>query len=160
MARTRRAGRRGNRIEATVVIDATPAEVWSAVEDIGSHVGWMTDAIDIRFTSDRTAGVGTTFECDTRVGPFRITDLMEVTRWEPRRVMGVRHVGLVTGEGAFTISRKRRGRCRFTWRERLVLPWWMGGPLGGLVGARVMTRIWRRNLRTLKAQIEDRGRGE
>lgn len=72
--------------------------------------------------------------------------------------MAVRHVGLVTGEGTFTISRRRGGRSRFRWRERLVFPWWMGGPVGGLVGARIMKRIWTRNLRTLKALVEDTGR--
>ena len=72
--------------------------VWAAVEDVGSHVEWMADAEAIRFTSASTSGVGTTFECDTKVGPLRLTDLMEITRWEPGKAMGVRHVGLVTGE--------------------------------------------------------------
>ena len=138
----------------STVIDATPKKVWTAVEDIGSHTEWMADAEAIRFTSDRTSGVGTTFECDTRVGPLRLTDLMEITRWAPRRAMGVRHVGLVTGEGEFTLQRARRGRTRFEWRERLVFPWWMGGPVGGVVGGRIMARIWKRNLRRLKAIVE------
>ncbi|MCO8129166.1 SRPBCC family protein [Acidimicrobiia bacterium EGI L10123] len=147
------------RITVSTTIDASPAAVWAAVEDVGSHVDWMADAEAIRFTSDRTSGVGTTFECDTKVGPLRLTDLMEITRWEPEQAMGVRHVGLVTGEGVFTLSSAGeqspdRATTRFEWSERLVFPWWMGGPVGGIVGGRIMRLIWKRNLRRLKGIVE------
>lgn len=142
------------RIRVATTIDAAPKSVWASIRDIGSHVGWMEDAVAIRFTSDTRDGVGTTFECDTRVGPFRLTDLMEVTEWDERRRMGIRHVGLVTGSGRFTLRRARGGRTRFTWEERLRFPWWMGGPLGGALGAPLLRRIWRRNLRNLKARVE------
>ena len=67
------------------------------------------------------------------------------------RAMGVRHVGLVTGTGRFTLRRARRGRTRFTWDEQLRFPLWLGGPVGGVVGAPLMRMIWRRSLRNLKA---------
>ena len=134
-------------------IDAPPAVVWRAVRDIASHVDWMEDAVAIRFTSRRRKGVGTTFECDTRVGPLRLTDLMEVTEWREGRVMGIRHVGVVTGDGRFTLRRQGLRRTRFTWEERLVFPWWLGGPVGGVVGGRVMKRIWRRNLARLERRV-------
>jgi hypothetical protein len=147
------------RITVSTVIEASPAEVWATVEDVASHVEWMADAEAIRFTSPDTSGVGTTFECDTKVGPLRLTDLMEITQWDPGRAMGVRHVGLVTGEGVFTLSPaggrlRRRRATRFEWSERLVFPWWMGGPVGGIVGGRIMRLIWKRNLRRLKAIVE------
>ncbi len=142
------------RIRVSTVIDATPHDVWAAIEDVASHTEWMADAVAIRFLTDRTEGVGTTFECDTKVGPLALTDVMEITEWTPRRAMGVRHVGLVTGEGVFTLERARRGRTKFEWTERIVFPWWMGGPLGGIVGGRILRRIWKRNLRRLKARVE------
>ena len=142
------------RIRVATTIDAPPKSVWASIRDIGSHVRWMDDAVAIRFTSDARDGVGTTFECDTRVGPFRLTDLMEVTEWDERRRMGIRHVGLVTGTGRFTLRTARRGRTRFTWEERLRFPWWMGGPLGATLGAPVLRHIWRRNLRNLKRQVD------
>jgi uncharacterized protein YndB with AHSA1/START domain len=141
-------------IRVSVVIDARPAQVWKAVENIGSHVEWMEDAVAIRFLSARHRGVGTTFECDTRVGPFTLVDVMEITQWRPRRTMGVRHRGVVTGEGRFTLKARRGGRTRFTWEERLHFPWWMGGSLGAVVGGEVMRVIWKRNLRNLKRRIE------
>ena len=147
------------RIRVSTTIDATPAEVWAVVEDIAGHVEWMDDAVAIRFTSASTRGVGTTFDCETKVGPIRLTDRMEVTEWAPRKAMGVRHVGLVTGSGVFTLRRKRGGRTTFTWTERLRFPWWMGGPAGAAVGSRVvMRRIWRRNLEHLKAIVEGTAR--
>jgi len=143
-----------SRIKVSTVIDAAPRQVWAAVEDIGTHTRWMEDAVDIRFTSGRRSGVGTTFDCDTRVGPISLTDRMEVTEWSPRRAMGIRHVGLVTGTGRFTLRRTVAGRTRFTWQEDLSFPWWLGGRVGGVVGGRVLAMIWRRNLRNLKALIE------
>ncbi len=134
-------------------IDASPEDVWAAIEDLAGHVDWMTDAVAIRFTSRRRSGVGTTFDCDTRIGPFRLTDRMEVTEWRPGRAMGVTHAGLVTGTGRFTL-RRRRGGTRFAWKERLRFPWKMGGPAGAFVAAPVLRRVWRRNLRALKALVE------
>ena len=142
------------RIRVSTIIDAPPAQVWDVVRHVEGHVDWMADAVAIRFTSGRTSGVGTTFDCDTKVGPIRLTDRMEITEWQPRRSIGVRHVGLVTGVGRFTLRAARHGRTRFTWDERLTFPWWLGGPIGGVVGGRVMRRIWRHNLGALKRLVE------
>ena len=142
------------RIRVSTTIDAPPSVVWEEVRHVERHVDWMADAVAIEFTSRRRSGVGTTFSCRTKVGPIRLTDLMEITEWRDGKVMGVRHVGLVTGTGRFTLTRARGGRTRFTWDERLRFPWWMGGPIGGVVGGRVMKRIWRRNLTVLKALVE------
>jgi uncharacterized protein YndB with AHSA1/START domain len=142
------------RIRVSTMIDASPRQVWSALDDIGSHVRWMADARAIRFTGEQRQGVGTRFECDTRVGPLRTTDVMEITSWKPRRRMGVRHQGLVRGSGEFTLRRARGGRTRFTWSERLVFPWWLGGPVGAFLGRFVLRLVWTRNLRNLKAIVE------
>jgi uncharacterized protein YndB with AHSA1/START domain len=142
------------RIRVSTTIDAPPARVWDDIKDIASHVQWMEDAVAIRFTSSKRAGVGAAFDCDTKVGPFRLTDRMEVTEWKPRKVMGIRHVGLVTGTGRFTLRRRRRGRTTFRWEERLVFPWWMGGPVGAEVGGLVLRLVWKRNLRNLRRRFE------
>ena len=138
----------------SVVIPATPRQVWEDVRDISSHVEWMMDAVAIRFTSDRRSGRGTTFACDTRVGPFRLTDRMEVTEWGEGHVLGIRHVGLVQGTGRFTLELVGDAQTQFTWEERLRFPWWMGGPAGAIVAAPVMRRLWRRNLANLRRRFE------
>ena len=145
-------------LTVSVDIDAPVARTWEVVEPIEHHVDWMHDAVAIRFRTDQTRGVGTSFLCDTKVGPIKLTDEMEITEWEPERVMGVRHVGVVTGTGRFTLEPIDLGRrTRFTWTEDLRFPWWLGGPVGGLVGTKVVLRaVWRRNLRRL-AQIVEAG---
>mgnify|MGYP001009379131 CR=1 FL=1 len=142
------------RIRVSVVIKASPAEVWEEVRNVDRHVDWMADAESITFTSTRRDGVGTRFDCRTKVGPFRLTDTMEITEWKAGRTMGVRHVGLVTGTGRFTLSRIRGDRTRFTWEEQLTFPWWMGGPVGGFFGGFVLRHIWKRNLTALKVLVE------
>ncbi len=145
------------RVRVSVDIDAPPRQVWDAIRDVTGHVTWMADARAITLTSRRRQGVGTTFDCATRIGPLALTDRVEITEWRPRRAMGVRHAGVVTGRGRFTLRPVRRaGRTvtRFGWQERLRFPWWMGGPLGALVGGRVLKRVWKRNLSVLKAQVE------
>jgi hypothetical protein len=136
------------RVRVDVVIPATADVVWDSVRDIATHVEWMADAESITFTSEQRSGVGTTFDCVTKVGPIRLVDRMEITEWEPGRTMGVRHVGLVTGDGRFFIDPLdgTDGHTRFTWDERLTVPWWLGGPLA----APVLRLIWRRNLRRLR----------
>ncbi len=144
------------RIQVAVEIDATPETVWAVVEPIERHVDWMADAETIRFTSESNRGLGTTFECDTKVGPITLTDVMEITEWEPGRRMGVRHSGIVTGSGVFVLEPiDLERRTRFTWTEELRFPWYLGGRLGEAIGGPlVMKQIWKRNLRRLKALVE------
>ena len=141
-------------VVVSTVIDRSPTEVWSDVRNIASHVDWMLDAEAIRFVSDRTEGVGTRFECDTKVGPFALTDVMEITAWVDEQTMGVRHVGLVEGTGEFTLRSVGQDQTEFRWEEDLSFPWWMGGPLGALVARPVLRAIWKGNLKRLKARIE------
>ena len=128
--------------------------MWADVRHIASHVEWMEDAVEIRFVGRQREGAGTAFDCVTKVGPFTLVDRMEITEWRPGSRMGVRHIGVVSGQGRFTLRRARGGRTRFTWDERLTFPWWMGGPLGAVAGAPVLRRIWRRNLANLASRFD------
>ncbi len=138
-------------IRVAIEIDATPERVWEIVEPVENHVDWMHDAVAIRFTGEQTRGVGTEFLCDTKVGPFKLVDRMELTEWVPNEAMGVSHTGMVKGVGRFTLTPLADGEhTRFTWEETLHFPWWMGGPVGAFVGGKiVLAAIWRRNLRGL-----------
>ena len=141
------------RIHVKTEIRASPETVWADLRDIVGHVEWMHDAESITFTSSETEGVGTTFDCATRLGPLRLIDKMEITVWAANECMGVRHVGLVAGRGRFTLTPTHAGTTLFAWDEELFFPWWMGGPLGGAIGAPLLRVIWRRNLRSLAARF-------
>ncbi|HSH59288.1 MAG TPA: SRPBCC family protein [Acidimicrobiales bacterium] len=149
-------GAKGASVSVSIMIDAPPSEVWDDLRDIASHTAWMQDAVAIRFTSDQQEGVGTTFEADTKVGPFRLSDPMEVTEWQEARCMAIRHGGVVTGTGRFGLEPAAGGRTRFTWDEELSFPWWMGGPAGALAAGQVLRLVWTRNLANLKRRVESR----
>jgi hypothetical protein len=144
----------GVAIAVSVVIDAPPAAAWAELARIEDHVIWMRDATAIRFQGDQRRGVGTTFECETRVGPFRLTDVMEVTGWRPPTAMAVRHRGAVEGSGRFVLSSGPRATTTtLTWDERLRFPWWLGGAVGGWLARPVLSGVWRANLRRLRDRI-------
>ena len=141
-------------IRGEVIVAAPRATAWAALADIASHVDWMADAESITFTSTMHRGVGTRFDCVTRVGPFHTKDALTITEWEPGRVMGIEHVGAVKGTGRFTLAKRPRGKTRFTWTEELTFPWWMGGAVGALAAKPVLRAVWKRNLRRLQHMIE------
>ena len=143
-------------IAVAVEINAPVDRVWEVVEPIENHVDWMADAVAIRVTSSHNRGIGVTFDCDTKVGPFKLTDKMEIVEWLPGSAMGVTHKGIVTGKGRFALTPIRNGAAtRFSWEEDLHFPIWLGGPLTGLVGGRLVMRlIWKRNLKALKNLVE------
>lgn len=142
------------RIRVRRTLAAPVATVWSALADISSHVRWMADAEAITFTTGQREGVGTAFDCATKVGPLRLTDRMEVTEWSPHRAMAVRHVGIVTGEGRFTLRRRGRRRTELTWEETLRFPWW----IPAAPAAWVLAMLWRGNLRRLERSLPVRRR--
>lgn len=141
-------------IRVAVTIARPVDVVWAALQQIERHVDWMHDAVAIRFLGEQQRGVGTEFLCDTKVGPFRLVDRMTITTWDPPSTMGVRHSGVVTGEGRFSL-RATDGGSEFQWQESLRFPWWLGGRLGATVAGPVVLRpLWKRNLRAFKRQIE------
>jgi carbon monoxide dehydrogenase subunit G len=129
------------KINVAVDIDATADAIWRVIEPIERHVDWMADAESITFTGEQTQGLGTSFDCVTKVGPLRTVDRMVVTEWDPPRVMAIEHRGLVRGRGRFEIA----DGC-FRWVEILQFPWWLAAP--------VLRAIWRRHLRRLKQIVE------
>ncbi len=142
------------RIRVSTTIDAPPAQVWDVIEPVERHVDWMADAVRITFRGEGHRGVGTRFECLTRVGPVTTTDVMTITEWRPRESMGIEHEGVISGAGRFTLRRKRRGRTKFGWDERLRFPWWMGGVVGERAAWPLLRRMWRANLIRLKHEVE------
>jgi uncharacterized protein YndB with AHSA1/START domain len=144
-------------IKVCTLIEAPPARVWEIVEAIERHTDWMADAERITFVTPSTRGVGTAFDCLTRVGPVRLNDRMTVIEWDAGRSIGIEHRGIVRGAGRFTIAKRRHGRTRFCWHERLRFPWWMGGFVGERVAKPVLRKLWRGNLERLKDIAETTG---
>lgn len=141
-------------VSISVLIQAEPAQIWDQLSCIEDHVEWMADAERIDFHDDQRRGIGTTFSCRTKIGPFRTTDVMTIDAWDEGRCIGVTHRGAVTGTGRFQLSELDPRRTRVTWDEDLTFPFWMGGQLGARCATPIFRWIWRRNLDRLKARIE------
>ena len=132
---------------------ATPAEVWADVERLETHPEWMVDALDLEFRTASHRGVGTEFECVTKLGPLRTRDVLVVTEWEPPAGMTIEHQGAVHGVGRFVLRAEGDG-TEFCWEETLRFPWWMGGSIGEQVARPWFARVWRGNLRRLRDRFE------
>jgi carbon monoxide dehydrogenase subunit G len=141
------------RIKVSIDIPQPPEVVWADVARLETHVEWMADADSIEFEGEQRDGVGTTMKVLTKIGPLKTVDVIRVLVWEPPRTIEVRHEGLVVGEGAFLLIPTHTG-TRFQWAEDLVMPWYLGGPLGALAAKPVLAFVWRRNLRRLAARFE------
>ncbi len=141
----------------TVSIDlpASRTRVWEDVSDLGSHIEWMADAHSITFTGDARFGVGTVMEVETRFGPLRTIDVMEVTAWDPGERIAVIHRGLFSGVGEFTLADATEG-THFTWSEQITFPWFLLGRLGARLARPVFALVWRRNLRALRDRLSGR----
>ena len=145
-------------VTVTTVIAADRPVVWAELERIEDHVHWMADAAAIRFTGPRRRGEGTTFECDTKVGPIRMTDRMEITGWDPGSSMEVVHRGVVTGRGRFSLEDGPGTATTVRWREELCFPRWWGGDLAARAARPVLAALWRGNLGRLRNRIETAAR--
>ena len=140
-------------IEISKTINAAVEAVWAELERVEKHSEWMTDAIDVRFDDEQRRGVGTRITVATKVGPFRTADRMEFVRWDPLAAMGVRHRGLIGGEGVFTLTANDDATTTVTWREDLEFPWYLGRSLGAWLARPVLRHIWRGNLENLAARL-------
>jgi hypothetical protein len=133
-------------IRVELEVPEGPSEVWEELRHIDRHVNWMSDAASIDFENEQHEGVGTSFRCTTKVGPITLIDVMTITSWVDKAVMGVEHRGLVRGSGVFTLSPRGAGTL-IAWRENLFFSWWMGGPIGAWAASPILATIWRKNLR-------------
>jgi hypothetical protein len=140
-------------VRVSTRVPAERSQVWAELERIEDHVEWMLDATAIRFLGSGRSGVGTTFECDTTFGPLRLTDLMEVTEWEPGVALGVRHRGAVGGVGRFSLTDAPGSATIIVWEEELSFPWWLGAALGGYVARPLFAAVWKGNLRRLAHRL-------
>ena len=143
------------KIQISIDLPASPQEVWTYVRDVTKHSEWMMDALNVEVTSEMSEGLGVTFVCLTAIGPFRVRDHMETIEWEHEKLIAVKHSGIVTGVGRFTLE-PIAGGTRFSWVESIALPWHFAGKLGERLAQPIFKAIWKRNLRDLRRRIIER----
>ncbi len=153
-------GRPLNTLAAMPLPDVTVAvhlavpieEVWDEAARLESHVEWMADAHAIEFVGDQRSGNGTRMIVETRLGPLRTKDVMDIVAWEPPHRIAVSHRGLFRGTGQFLLE-SHEGGTRFTWEESIRFPWFLGGPIGARIARPLLAAVWRRNLRRFRERF-------
>jgi Polyketide cyclase / dehydrase and lipid transport len=148
---------RVGQIKISQKVNAPSEVLWTKLSDLASHPTWMKDAESLEFLTNQESGVGAKMRVPTRVGPFRTTDILEITGWVEDESITVRHEGLVKGEGKFTISGDDQASL-IKWEEALTFPWWMGGPIGEWFAHPILRLIWVGNLKRFANQISGESR--
>ena len=129
-----------------VIVDAPPEVVFAALTDWPTQGQWM---LGTRVWSDGPGeGVGAQLSAFTGVGRLGFLDTMEITEWEPPRLVRVLHTGrVVRGPGIFEVLALPDGRSRFVWREELDLPLGAVGRAGFAIVGPVFAAGVERSLR-------------
>ena len=140
-------------IHTSVWIDTPRERVWNVLIDLDRQTIWMRDAIDIRLLGPGPLRLGTRLEVPTRVTLLRITDVLEVTGFDPPIRFAVRHEGPVRGEGEFMLI-KDGDATELHWTEELEPPFGVLGEIALSVLAPIIRRTFRRDLRRLRRLVE------
>ena len=141
-------------ITVETTIDASLDEVWSEVSRIENHSNWMKDAVKIDFESEIKSGVGTKIKVLTKIGPIKLYDYMTFTKWEEKKIIGVDHIGIVTGKGEMEFNKIDDNTTKFKWTETLKFPFSLFGQIVEIVGKPILEYIRKENLNNLKNEIE------
>lgn len=139
------------RIEATTHIEAPIERVWEVLVDWEEQPRWMVDARSVEVRTSHRQGTGVVLRCATDIAGFVITDDMEITEWEPPRLIGVHHLGrIIRGVGAFELEPTAHG-TRLVWWEEMDAPFGpVGEALATLLVVPYVRRVFRASLAGLK----------
>ena len=147
------------KVAAEVELAASPQEVWRHLVAWAEQPRWMGDAASVRVVGSRREGSGVRLAVRTKVlGLFALlTDILEVTQWEPPRRLVVVRRGFVRGSGEWRLYPAATG-TRFVWREVLTMPVPVLGELVLLAYRPVMGWLMRRSLSRLRALVASQPR--
>lgn len=149
------------RFKQQAILNAPPESVWGVLTDWERQASWMPDVAWIRVLGqERALGA----QVHVRMKVFGIplaTDLLRVTTWEPPRLLGIHHEGVVIGVAEWRLE-PAEGGTRFIWSEEVRMPPPILGALSLLLYSPFQRFMLRRSMRNLKRLIEapDAGRRE
>lgn len=145
------------RFRVRSVFRAKPERVWDVLTDWPRQASWMPDVSWMR-PSGAAAGLGARLEVRTKVFavPF-VTDVIEVTGWEPPRRLAIEHRGVVSGVGEWRLD-PLSGGTRFSWTEDLEMPPPVLGELALLAYGPWQRWMLKRSVENLGRLVESRAR--
>jgi hypothetical protein len=141
------------RVGASVIVPAGPEDVWVVLLSWERQPEWMVDAVSVRVSSPGRTGVGTRIDVRTRIlGLPMLTDVLEVTEWDPPRRLVVSRRGFVRGTGTWMLE-PLPNAIHLLWIEEIRVPVPLLGELALLVYRPIMRRLMRRSLANLARQV-------
>lgn len=146
------------RARAETVLPADPASVWFELTRWERQPEWMVDAAEVRVLGSRRAGMGVRLGARTRVlGVPLVSDVLEVTGWDPPRRLDVERAGRIRGRGRWLLY-PEAGGTRFVWLEEIVVPVPLLGELVLRLYRPILRALMRRSLANLAARLGDGSR--
>lgn len=144
-------------LEMGATLPGPPEVVWELITDWEHQDDWMLEASDFEVVSAHREGIGVEAEATISIGGIRTRDRVRITRWEPGRVLGIEHLGWVSGHADMRLV-PSNGSTRITWREHFTPPLGIVGALGMTAFKPIMYRIFMRDLRVLAGLVRARTR--
>jgi Polyketide cyclase / dehydrase and lipid transport len=141
------------KVEAQILLPASPEVVWRRLLEWENQPVWMSDAPSVRVLTPHRDGTGVLIAVRTRVlGVPAFTEVLEVTAWDPPRRLELAHRASVRGLGEWRLEGDG-APTRFRWTERLSLPVPVLGELVLLAYRPFMRRLMRASVRNLAGWI-------
>jgi len=142
------------RAAASIDLPVDVGSAWVTLLAWERQPEWMVDAVSVRVIAERRAGTGVRVAVRTKVfGIAALTDVLEVSEWDPPRRLVVERWGFVRGRGEWRLERTATGGTRFRWEEELRLPVPVLGELALATYRPVMRRLMRQSLSNLAAGL-------
>jgi hypothetical protein len=141
------------RVEASTHLPVPLEEAWRALLRWEDQSRWIRDAVSVRVLSPHREGLGVRIAVRNRVLNVPLfTEELEVTGWEPPRLLEMTHRSFVRGIGTWELGPEGSG-SRFVWVEDLSLPIPLLGELALLVYRPFMRHLMSGAMRDLRAFV-------
>jgi uncharacterized membrane protein len=143
------------RLNESVVISASPKQVWDYLSEPSNYLHFMSGITRWEVVGEQRNGVGARYRMLMRVGSAEVGGLIEVVEWTPERDMAWSSVTGVDQRGRWRLRETDDGRTRVEFRFAYGVA---GAGLSGMIAERVaaptISRHVRRSLHQLKRQVE------
>lgn len=140
--------------ELARVMPGTPEQVFAVVADLPGYGDYI---LSTRIEHDSgPVKVGWRFTGHTGLGPLRLPDRMEVTRWEPGVGFGVRKLGpVLSGWAEVDLSPAEQTSTLVQWREHISVRPPLAGRLLGPVTDPTNRWLFSRALDAMQRRLTD-----
>lgn len=143
------------RLKESVVVSATPRQVWDYVDDPANWLHFMAGVTRWEVTGDIRSGLGARYRMLFRVGSAEVGGLVEMVEWDEPRDLAWNSVTGVDQRGRLRIREVDSSSSRIELRYAYGVA---GAGIPGLisewVSAPTISGHLRRSLQQLKRQVE------